>query len=413
VFDQEGRRLFPPPCAFHAAAQLDGPDGMPSRLPLVICWAGLQAQVGGRRLVLPESVVLPDISTVALLRAAALSTIVVVSALLVRTVVVKRLAVLSEHTANPWDDVVVNLVRSTRTLLVVVGGLFVGLRSLPLSSDGARWASGVAALAFLVQVGLWGTAAARGVITVHRSRRPAEDRSTSTMFAALQVAVQVVIWTVVLLLALDNLGVNITAFVASLGVGGVAIALATQKILGDLFASLAIVLDKPFVIGDFIAVGELMGTVERVGLKTTRLRALSGEQLIFSNGDLLDSRVRNYGRMQERRVVFHVGVTYQTPRDLLEQIPGMLRDAVERQSPVRFDRAHLASFADFAVAYEVVYFVNSADYNQYMDIQQQVNLSVHAQFEDAGIEFAYPTQTLLLQRAAPRDLRAREYADAS
>ena len=220
------------------------------------------------------------------------------------------------------------------------------------------------------------------------------------MFAALSVAVQALIWTLIVLLALDSLGVNITALVASLGVGGIAIALAAQKILGDLFASLAIVLDKPFVIGDFVVIGEWKGTVERVGLKTTRMRSLSGEQLIFSNGDLLDSRLRNFGRMQERRVMFHVGVTYQTPRQLLERIPDMLRAAVEAQAPVRFDRAHFASYGDFAINFEVVYFVNSAEYNTYMDIQQQVNLSLHTMFEEAGIEFAYPTQTLLLQRAA-------------
>lgn len=383
---------------------------LPSRLPLATCWAGLRMQAGGARPMLPEPVVQADLGTIAWLRAGALSAAVVVGVLLVRSIGARRLAVLSRRTTNPWDDVLVDVVRSTQTLLVIVAGLYAGSLSLPLPTGATRWLDGAMAIAALAQLGLWCTAAARGLLTAYRGRRPVEDRSTSTLFAALHVVVQVVIWTVVLLLALANLGVNVTAFVASLGVGGVAIALATQKILGDLFASLAIVLDKPFVIGDFIAVGDLMGTVERVGMKTTRLRSLSGEQLIFSNGDLLDSRVRNYGRMQERRVVFRVSVTYQTPRALLREIPGMLRRAVTAQAPVRFDRAHLATFGDFAVEYECVYYVNSPDYTQYMDIQQQVNLDIHAQFEEAGIEFAYPTQTLVLQRAARRDARAPEHA---
>ncbi|MBC7562028.1 MAG: mechanosensitive ion channel family protein [Gemmatimonadaceae bacterium] len=361
---------------------------------------------------LPDSVVLAGIPSSVWLRAAGVAAASVAGALLVRALLVSRLDDISRRTTNPWDDVLTDVIRSTRISAVVFGGVFAGLQLLPLSSAAEAWTSGAAAMALLLQVALWCTAAARGVIAVHRERRPVEDRSTATMFAALSIAAQVLIWTVVLLLALDTLGVNITAFVASLGVGGVAIALATQKILGDLFASLAIVLDKPFVIGDFIAVGELMGTVEHVGLKTTRLRSLSGEQLVFSNSDLLDSRLRNYGRMQERRVVFHVGVTYQTPRELLERIPGMLRGAIESQAPVRFDRAHLASFNDFAIDFEVVYFVKSAEYNVYMDIQQLVNLSVHAQFEEAGAEFAYPTQTLLLQRAAGSTARARPYTAA-
>ncbi|MDZ7632343.1 MAG: mechanosensitive ion channel family protein [Gemmatimonadaceae bacterium] len=211
---------------------------------------------------------------------------------------------------------------------------------------------------------------------------------------------QALIWSAVLLVALSNLGVNITAFIASLGVGGVAVALATQNILGDLFSSLAIVLDKPFVIGDFIVVGDMAGTVEKVGLKTTRLKSLSGEQLIFSNADLLSSRVRNFKRMQERRILFKLGVTYQTPRAMLERIPVMLRAAVEAQSNVRFDRAHFLAFGDFSLDFEVVYFVLSADFNRYMDVQQLINFSIHEQFEAAGVEFAYPTQTLVLTRPA-------------
>jgi small-conductance mechanosensitive channel len=219
------------------------------------------------------------------------------------------------------------------------------------------------------------------------------------MIGALGFIVQMGLWSAVVLLALDNLGVDITALVAGLGVGGVAVALAVQNILGDLFASLAIVLDKPFVLRDFIIVGDLLGTVEHIGLKTTRVRALSGEQLIFSNADLLSSRIRNFGRMFERRVVFQIGVTYQTPRGKLEAIPGIIRDAITAQDGTRFDRSHFAAYGDFSLNFESVYYVLSPDYNRYMDIQQAINLRIHERFEAEEIEFAYPTQTLFLARA--------------
>ena len=196
---------------------------------------------------------------------------------------------------------------------------------------------------------------------------------------------------------LDNLGYNVTALIAGLGVGGVAVALAVQNILGDLFASLSILFDKPFVVGDFLIVDEHMGSVEHVGLKTTRVRSLSGEQLIFSNSDLLKSRLRNYGRMYERRVAFQTGVTYETPREKLKLIPGIMRAAIEAQQKTRFDRSHFAAYGDFSLNFETVYYVLGPDYNLYMDIQQAINLQIHEQFEAAGIEFAYPTQVLHLR----------------
>jgi small-conductance mechanosensitive channel len=181
-------------------------------------------------------------------------------------------------------------------------------------------------------------------------------------------------------------------------VGGIAVALAVQNVLGDLFASFSIVLDKPFVIGDFIIVGDHLGTVEHVGLKTTRIRSLSGEQLVFSNTDLLGSRIRNFKRMYERRVVFSLGVVYQTPARLLEKIPPMLRQIVESREQVRFDRAHFRDFGPHSLNFEIVYWVLSPDYALYMDIQQEINLEIYRRFEQEGIDFAYPTQTLYLRQ---------------
>jgi small-conductance mechanosensitive channel len=212
--------------------------------------------------------------------------------------------------------------------------------------------------------------------------------------------VRLVVWAAVLLVLLDNLGVNVTTLIAGLGVGGIAIALAAQNILGDLFSSLSIVFDKPFVVGDFIIVGDFLGSVEHVGLKTTRLRSLSGEQLVFSNTDLLNSRVRNYGRMFERRVVSSLGVTYRTPADKLARIPTMIREIAEREQKLRFDRAHFQTFGESALLFEYVYYVLTPDYNFYMDVQQRINLALFEQFAAEGIEFAYPTQTLFISRPA-------------
>jgi small-conductance mechanosensitive channel len=209
---------------------------------------------------------------------------------------------------------------------------------------------------------------------------------------------RVALWSILLLMILDNLGFNITALVASLGIGGIAVALALQNILGDIFASLSIAIDKPFVIGDFIIVDDILGTVEYIGLKTTRLRSLDGEQIVFSNTDLLKSRIRNYKRMYERRVVFGFGIVYQASHEQLKKIPVMAREIIEGLEKTRFDRAHFKEYGESSLNFEVVYFVQDPDYNIYMDIQQSINLSLFERFASEGIEFAYPTRTLYLHR---------------
>jgi small-conductance mechanosensitive channel len=251
-------------------------------------------------------------------------------------------------------------------------------------------------VAAIVQAGIWISTAL--TIWLENYRKGEEDGGHRMTMNALSFLGRIVLWATVLLLILDNLGVDVTALVAGLGIGGVAIALAVQNILGDLFASLSIVLDQPFVLGDFIVIGELAGSVENIGIKTTRVRSISGEQLVFSNADLLGSRIRNFGRMEQRRVVFSIGVTYQTPIDKLERIPALIRSAVEAEEQVRFDRSHFSSYGDFSLNFETVYFVESSDYAKHMDILQAVNLRIYKSFADEGIEFAYPTQTLILEK---------------
>jgi len=197
---------------------------------------------------------------------------------------------------------------------------------------------------------------------------------------------------------MDNLGFNISAVVAGLGIGGIAIALAAQAILGDLFSYFVIFFDRPFEVGDFINVGDKVGTVEYTGIKTTRVRALSGEQLVFANTDLTNSRIHNFKKMEKRRVVFKLGVVYQTLADTLAEIPNLVKEIIEKQPDTTFDRGHFATYGDFSLNFEFVYFVLSSDYVKFMDTQQRINLEIYKEFENRGIEFAYPTQTLFVNK---------------
>jgi len=317
----------------------------------------------------------------------------------IRYFLVKQLQKLVEHTGAPFWHLMVAVVKRTRWLFVLILGLFIGAIVLTIP-DKARTVINTALIVVLIiQAGLWASAALRVSVEEYRKQQLEKDPAGVTTLNIINFIGKIIIWSIVLLLVLDNLGVNITALVAGLGVGGIAVALALQTILGDLFASLSIVLDKPFVVGDFLIVGDLLGSVEYVGLKTTRLRSLSGEQLVFANADLLNSRIRNFGRMYERRVAFNIGVTYQTPRDKIKKIPLIIREAVEQQSDTRFDRSHFKEYGDFSLVFETVYFVLGPDYNKYMDIHQAINLYIHEQFEKEGIEFAYPTQTLFVQKS--------------
>ncbi len=305
-----------------------------------------------------------------------------------------RLVALARQTDNVWDDAVAEMPSRTRSPFMLIIAMFIGSLFLNLTDQYQQFAYNIVAIALLIQGGLWLNSLAVFWLKHDQEHRKKTDPASVAAVNAMGFVGRLILWAVVLLMVLENLGVDVTALVAGLGVGGIAVALAVQNILGDLFASLSIVLDKPFTIGDFLIIDEYLGSVEHIGLKTTRMRSLSGEQLIFSNADLLKSRIKNYGRMFERRVVFKLGVTYQTPHDKLTRIPEIIREAVETQDPVRFDRSHFQSYGDFSLVFETVYYVLKPDYNIYMDIQQAINLYIYAQFEQEDIEFAYPTQTL-------------------
>jgi small-conductance mechanosensitive channel len=293
------------------------------------------------------------------------------------------------------------LVQQTKFVFILVISIFAGSKALSMPESVSSFISLVAGIAFIIQVGIWAHTLVEALVTARREESLTDDPGSVTTLNAISLISKGVIWTIVLLLVLDNIpGIQVTTLIASLGIGGIAIGLAVQNILGDLFASLSIALDKPFVIGDFIVVGEYRGDVEHIGLKSTRVRSISGEQLIFGNGDLLGSRIQNFKRMTRRRVLFKIGVTYQTPADKLAAIPEMLKEIVERQENITFDRAHFQEFGDFALIFEVVFFVEAPDYSVFMDIQQEINLQIFQAFEAAAIEFAYPTQTLFVQSQA-------------
>jgi len=313
-------------------------------------------------------------------------------------VIIGRLREVAERTATLWDDVLAEVLGATKTAFLLIIAALVATLVLTLPGDWDVLVRRVAAVAFIVQSGFWGIAALSGWLTDYKRKRMEDDPAAATTVGAIGFVGKLLLWTVVLLLSLDNLGVDVTALMAGLGVGGIAVALAAQNILGDLFASMSIVLDKPFVLGDFIVVGEFAGSVEQVGLKTTRIRSLTGEQLVFSNADLLGSRVRNYGRMRERRILFSIGVIYQTPKAKLETIPTILREAVEASERTRFDRAHFKGFGPSSLDFEIVYYMLVPDYGAYMDVQQAINFRIFERFSAEGIEFAYPTQTVFVAR---------------
>ena len=284
--------------------------------------------------------------------------------------------------------------------IILVAALYAGSYFLTLPDALRSLLATVVVIALLIQGAIWGSHVTRNLVALAIRRRTAQDPAQATAFHVVSVLVRAVIWSFAVLLILDNLGINITALVAGLGIGGVAVALAAQNILGDLFSSLSILLDKPFEVGDFMIFGEHMGTVERIGLKTTRIRSLSGEQIICSNSDLLNTRIRNYKRISERRALFMIAIVYGTPYEKVEMIPRLIREIIETQPLARFDRAHFKSYGDFSLDFETVYFILQPDYNLYMDIQQAINLGIYRRFEEEGIEFAFPTRTIHLY---PRD----------
>jgi small-conductance mechanosensitive channel len=313
--------------------------------------------------------------------------------------VLKRLREWAASTETTIDDILINAIDKFLVPVFYVGAFYIVMHTLVLSAEfknGLRIATIVLLTVLAVRAA---TSAVNFGLRSYLKKTDNLERGEKQL-KGIRSLLNFVIWTIALVFLLDNLGVKISAVVAGLGIGGVAVALAAQAILGDLFSYFVIFFDKPFEIGDFIVVGDKMGAVEMIGIKTTRIRAIGGEQLVFSNKDLTDSRVHNFKKMERRRVVFKLGVIYQTPSEKLKAIPQMVKSIIEKVKDATFDRGHFATYGDFSLDFEFVYYVTGADYTEYMDIQQAINLSIFEAFEKEKIEFAYPTQTLFVSKTA-------------
>jgi len=319
---------------------------------------------------------------------------------LLKYLLVRRGQRLAQLTSNELDDVIVSTLGSTRFVFLLFLGIWAGARSLVLPQPATFTIRLIMILASVLQVSAWANVAVRALVQRKIQQTIEQDPAAATTVAAIGFLVRVILWFILILVALSNLGIQIGPLLAGLGVGGVAVALALQNILGDLFASLSIVLDKPFVIGDTIIVGESTGTVEYVGLKTTRLRSVTGEQIVISNSDLLRSRIRNMKRMHERRVQFDLAVPQRTANGVLARVPVLIRQCVEAQPLLRFDRSHLRDFANYACNFETVCWVRSADYELFAKAQNGLNLELHRRLAEEGIELARPVQTVVLERTA-------------
>lgn len=303
----------------------------------------------------------------------------------------------TEKTATPSDDFLVKTIEYKLKPLLYWLAFYLSIRSLDFNPTLEKGFSTIGLIFFTI---LGGRLLLEIIIYILENYWKSQDRYLTNQHAlyAIVTVVRIVFWGLAFIILLDNLGIKISALLAGLGIGGIAIAFAAQAILVDMFSYVTIFFDRPFEIGDLIIIDNYVGTVEHIGIKTTRLRSLSGEQLIFSNTDLTNSRVRNYKRMENRRVVFQLGLTYETKLENLKEVPLVIEEIIKRVEDTVFDRAHFFSYGDFSLNFEIVYYINGNDYNKYMNIQQEINFAIKEEFAKRGIQFAYPTQTLFLNQ---------------
>ncbi|MFA5320439.1 MAG: mechanosensitive ion channel domain-containing protein [Candidatus Omnitrophota bacterium] len=311
--------------------------------------------------------------------------------------IISKIKKFTEKTSATIDDFIVDILENIVLPLLYCAVGYSALKSLifPESVDKILNYAALAVsvyffVKFLISLVVYG-------FSVYQRNR-GNDETLGKSLQGILTVVKFIIWGCAAIFFLDNLGFKVSAVIAGLGIGGVAVALAAQAVLRDLFSYFCILFDQPFIVGDFIIVGDFMGSIEHIGIKTTRIRSLSGEMLIFSNSDLTDSRVRNYKLMEKRRVLFKLGVVYQTPLQQMKEIPLMIERIIKGVEGAIFERAHFLSFGNFSLDFEIVYHVIGGDYNKYMDIQQQINFAVMREFSEKKIEFAYPTQTVFLQK---------------
>jgi MscS family membrane protein len=311
---------------------------------------------------------------------------------------------------SKWDNLIVPTVEHTSHFFMILTSLYIGFQFSPLHQDWHVYANRIFFVILMFQMFVWTHYFADRWIFRVVGKKAKKNPAAASSIALLQLTTKMVVFSFILLFTLNNLGIKITTILAGLGVGGIAVALAIQKILGDLFSSLSIVMDKPFVVGDFIVMDQFMGEVERIGLKTTRIRSLSGEQIIISNSDLLSTRIRNYKRMHERRVVILLHLTHGLPAEKLRTATALIKSIIASKASARVERCHFMDITPMSLNIETVYFALSEDYNFHMDLKQEILMGIYAAFEREGLAFAYPTQTLhitptelLMNQLPPKD----------
>ena len=364
---------------------------------------GLVAQVGA---LLPEiKYTLPYIGEVILtpyVESTIIFVVLIVVFRFVQFVVVARLTSLSKLTKTDVDDVVIGAIDNIRMWVYVVVALYIAVQ--PFTFPEAVHMAITFVFLFTI---VWQLVEIAIKFIDYFSTRFLEkdedgdgivDPNTATASHMVTLFARLILWVLGGLFVLSNLGIEITSLIAGLGIGGIAIAFALQGILSDLFSSFSLYFDKPFRIGDYIVIGEHSGTVEKIGIKTTRIRTLQGEELVVSNAELTTTRVQNFKKMQERRIASQFGVTYETPHDVLQTIPGVVERIFGALDGARLDRVHFTSFGDSALIFDVVYYISSPDYTTYLDIQQKFNFDLMDKFSEIGINFAYPTQTLYVKK---------------
>jgi small-conductance mechanosensitive channel len=295
------------------------------------------------------------------------------------------------------DDLIWNIINNSKNIFLLILSIYIGSKFLKLPQNVNQIMNVIMIITLWLQVGIWAAAAFKFWF-MERNIDQADGRQ-KTNLSIINTIVKIFIWSVILILVLDSIpSIDITALIASLGIGGIAVGLAVQNILEDLFSSVTIALDKPFMIGDFISVGDFSGSVEHIGLKSTRLRSISGEQLVFSNSDLLNSRIQNYKRMERRRVAIKLGVTYQTTPNQLKTIPETIKKIVTSFELITYERANLTNFGNFSIDFEFSYYVESSDIQFHLDTQENILLQLYESFSQENIEFAYPTQTIFVEQ---------------
>ena len=307
---------------------------------------------------------------------------------------------IAKKTAIEYDDMLIDVIKSIHYPFYLILALYISLwfLTVPQLVMDAGYYLMLAGILFYAVKAAQATIDFFATEYDKKSQRKSRLGGKSKAVEYLSRVGKWALWLFAALVLVGNLGIEITPLIAGLGIGGLAIAFALQNILSDVFNFFAIYMDKPFMEGEFLIIGDDMGTVSKIGLRSTRIQTLRGEELVVSNNELTSTRIHNFGKMKERRVAFNIGATYETPTKKLEKIPAMVQKIIEAQKSTRFDRVHFKSFGDFSLDYEIVYFLESTDYVEYMDAQQAINLGIKRAFEKEGIEFAYPTQKVFVTK---------------